>query len=90
MQYGELVTKVAEVTGVEEKAIRAVFTATGAVADLALKGGDDIHIPPLGKFKIMTRQARPGHNPRTGEKITIAASQTIKFSASKQFREGVN
>ena len=36
------------------------------------------------------RAAREGHNPFTGEKITIAASKNAAFSASKALKEALN
>ena len=40
----------------------------------------------LGKLKVVTRVARTGRNPKTGEQITIKASKSVRFSASSALK----
>lgn len=40
---------------------------------------------PIGNFKLTESKERAGHNPRTGEKITIAARKRVTLSTSKNF-----
>lgn len=44
----------------------------------------------FGKFSSGERAAREGRNPKTGEKIKIAETRTVKFTAGKAFKEAVN
>lgn len=37
--------------------------------------------PGFGRLKVVTRSARKGHNPKTGEEIDIAEKQVFKFKA---------
>lgn len=37
--------------------------------------------PGFGRLKIVTRSARKGHNPKTGEPIDIEAKEVFKFKA---------
>ncbi len=63
-----------------------------AVFDTILKTmsrGEDVNVTGFGKFRVAKRAARMGINPRTGEKIQIAASVKPKFSASKVLKEAV-
>ena len=53
----------------------------------ALKKGDKVVITGFGIFKVTARKARVGINPRTGEKVQIAASKAPKFRAGKAFKE---
>jgi DNA-binding protein HU-beta len=55
-----------------------------------LKKGDEVSLPPLGKFKITKRKAREGRNPSTNEKIQIPASNVPKFQPSKTLKDHVN
>jgi DNA-binding protein HU-beta len=55
-----------------------------------LKKGDEVSLPPLGKFKITKRKAREGRNPSTGETIKIPASNVPKFQPSKTLKDHVN
>src|SRR5437763_4465400 len=57
------------------KAVDAVFDA---IAE-ALKGGDEVRLVGFGTFSVAARAASEGRNPRTGEKIQIAASKQAKF-----------
>jgi DNA-binding protein HU-beta len=68
------------------KAVDAVFDA---IAD-ALKGGDEVRLVGFGTFSVAARAASEGRNPRTGEKIQIAASKQAKFKPGKGLRDSLN
>jgi len=90
MNKSELVSAVADASGLTkadaEKAVDGVFEAiTGA-----LKAGDDVRLVGFGSFSVAQRAAREGKNPRTGEKIAIPASKQPKFSAGKSLKECLN
>jgi DNA-binding protein HU-beta len=85
----ELVDAVANSTGLKkqeaEKAVDAVFDSiTGE-----LKKGSEVRLVGFGTFVVTQRAASEGRNPRTGEKITIAASKQPKFRAGKQLKDAV-
>ena len=90
MNKNELVAAVATSTGLSKndasKAIDGVFDA---IAD-ALKAGQDVRLTGFGSFHVTRRAASVGRNPRTGEKINIAASNLPKFKAGKGLKEAVN
>jgi nucleoid DNA-binding protein len=44
--------------------------------------GSDVTIPKVGKFTVVRRKARIGHNPKTGEKINIPEKASFKFKVS--------
>lgn len=90
MNKSELVAKAAELSGLTkadaEKAVDGVFEVIAA----ALKSGDEVRLVGFGSFSVSERAASEGRNPRTGEKIQIAASKQPKFSAGKGLKEAVN
>jgi DNA-binding protein HU-beta len=51
---------------------------------LAADGG--FSFPGFGTFKVKTRAARKGRNPRTGAVINIAASKTVTFKPAPSFK----
>ena len=53
----------------------------------ALKGGDEVRLVGFGTFSVAARAASEGRNPRTGEKIKIAASKQPKFKPGKGLRD---
>jgi DNA-binding protein HU-beta len=67
-------------------AVDAVFEAiTGA-----LKNGEEVRLVGFGTFAVSERAASEGRNPRTGDKIQIAASKQPKFKAGKGLKDAVN
>ena len=66
--------------------------AVDAVFDTIVKSmgrGEEVAIAGFGTFRVSKRAARMGVNPRTGEKIQIAASTKPKFRAGKLLKEAV-
>ncbi|MBI2639734.1 MAG: HU family DNA-binding protein [Candidatus Sungbacteria bacterium] len=55
----------------------------------AMVKGEQVKVAGFGVFKVSRRAAREGINPRTGEKIQIAAKTAPKFRAAKQLKEMV-
>jgi len=90
MNKQELVAAMAGKSGLtkadSEKALNA-FTA--AVAD-ALGKGDSVQLVGFGTFAVSQRSARTGKNPRTGEKLKIAAKKVAKFKPGKALADKVN
>ncbi len=67
-------------------------SAVDAVFDTitkALSRGEEVAVAGFGTFKVAKRAARMGVNPKTGEKIQIAASIKPKFRAAKALKEAV-
>ena len=90
MTRNELVDSVSGKTDMKKsdasKAVDAVFDA---IAE-ALKGGDEVRLVGFGTFSVASRAASEGRNPRTGEKIQIAASKQAKFKPGKGLRDSLN
>lgn len=90
MNKQDLISAVAESSGLTKndatKAVEGVFDAiTGA-----LKKGDEVRLVGFGTFSVTQRKASTGRNPRTGETMTIAASNQPKFKAGKALKDAVN
>ena len=85
----DLVASVAEAAGLSKadatRAVDAVFEAITT----ALKDGDEVRLVGFGTFTVSERAASEGRNPRTGEKITIAASKQPKFKAGKGLKDAI-
>ncbi len=90
MNKAELIDAVQAAAGIEVK--KQATTAVEAVFDTitkALARGEEVAISGFGSFKATKRAARMGVNPKTGEKIQIAASVAPKFKAAKAFKDAV-
>jgi nucleoid DNA-binding protein len=55
----------------------------------ALQRGDRVALNPFGSFVVRARQAREGRNPKTGERIAIAARKVPAFVAGRSLKEAV-
>ena len=90
MNRNELVDTVSGKTDMKKsEASKAVDAVFDAIAD-ALKGGDEVRLVGFGTFSVASRAASEGRNPRTGEKIQIAASKQAKFKPGKGLRDSLN
>ncbi len=54
-----------------------------------LRKGNKITLTGFGTFKVSKRAAREGVNPKTGERIQIAAMTVPKFKAGKSLKEAI-
>jgi DNA-binding protein HU-beta len=85
----ELIDEVTEATGLKKKDVTSVVEAVfGAMAG-QLKKHEKVQIVGFGTFEARRRKARVGRDPRTQEKIPIAASWSLAFRPGKQLREMV-
>jgi DNA-binding protein HU-beta len=85
----ELVEQVAERASLSRgDAGRAVEAVLATVQD-ALRRGSEVAVPGFGKFHVSERGARMGVNPRTGERIQIAASRVPRFTAGSALKSAV-
>ena len=56
----------------------------------ALRTGRNVEIRGFGSYKIVTRKARIGRNPRNSELVEIAEKKAIKWKTSKIFFTRLN
>ncbi|HDH31492.1 MAG TPA: HU family DNA-binding protein [Candidatus Wolfebacteria bacterium] len=90
MKKVELAEALMTSAGIEVK--KQAIETVDAVFDIITKTlakGEEVAIPGFGVFKIAKRAARMGVNPKTGEKIQIAASIKPKFRAGKALKDAV-
>ena len=55
----------------------------------ALVNGEDVKITGFGTFKILSKSARIGRNPKTGVPAVISARRVASFHPSADFRKTV-
>src|ERR1700719_393954 len=85
----ELVDQVADRADLtKQDAARAVEAVLATVED-ALRRGSEVTVSGFGKFHVSERGARLGVNPRTGERIQIAASRVPRFTAGSGLKSAV-
>lgn len=90
MNKSEFVNFIAELAKISKvDAEKSLNLITDSVMG-ALKRGHDIQLVGFGSWSVQTRKAREGRNPKTGEKMHIAAYKQPVFKAGKKMKESCN
>ena len=74
---------------VNGKQVEAFYNAVFECLKKATVAEGKLPVSDVGVFTVKTRQARKGHNPKTGESIEIPESKTITFKPSKAWKESL-
>lgn len=90
MNKTQLIEAVAAKADIKKKDAEAAVNAVTAAIAEALKAGEKVQLVGFGTFEVRERAAREGRNPKTGEKITIAASKNPTFTAGRALKDSVN
>ena len=89
MNKSELIEAIAAEGKISKKEAEAALNATVEAIKAALKAGEKVQLVGFGTFAVKERAARTGLNPKTKEKITIAASKVPTFAAGKALKDAI-
>ena len=90
MTKQEFVEKMAAKSGLTKAdSERALNAFQEAVTEELSKGGK-VTLTGFGTYATSKREAREGRNPRTGEKVKIAARKAVTFKVGSKLKEAVN
>lgn len=89
MNKSDIVARVADRTSLSRAQAQDALDAALEVIRDGLSNGDTITLIGFGTFSTKSRAARTGRNPRTGQRLAIAASKTPSFKAGKSLRDAV-
>ncbi len=87
MTKAQIMAKLAETCDLSKKEVTCVVEALVSLAYKEAKKG--FTIPGLGKLVVVSRKARWGRNPATGEKIKIKAKKALKFRIAKAAKDAI-
>ncbi len=90
MNKNDLVAAVAADTDLSKADATKALDSVLLMITKALKKGDEVRLVGFGTFFASKREASEGRNPRTGEKIKIAAAKQPKFRAGKGLKDAIN
>lgn len=85
----ELITAMAEKSGLSKKDAEKALAAFTAAVTEELAGKGKVQIVGFGTFEARERAARKGINPLTKAPISIEASVVPAFKAGKAFKDAV-
>lgn len=85
-----LAEKIAEKCELNKKQSEAIVNVVFDEIKTTLEEKGTVDIYGFGKFELSHREAREGINPLTKQKMTFAASNSVKFKSSKALKDAVN
>ena len=90
MNKKELVKRIADEAHVDQKQAAAMLDSFVSAVMQTVASGDKVQLAGFGTFECKTRDARKGHNPKTGEPMEIPAKKVPSFKAGKAFKDEVD
>jgi DNA-binding protein HU-beta len=90
MNKAEVVDQVSERAGMSKKDAQTAVEAILETIEETLARGEDVTFTGFGKFVVRDRAARMGVNPRTKERVEIAATRAPRFSPGSQLKQAVS
>ncbi|MEM7072417.1 MAG: HU family DNA-binding protein [Pseudomonadota bacterium] len=90
MNKNDLISAVADATGMSKTDTTTTIDATITAISQALSRGEEVRLIGFGTFSVSQRQATTARNPRTGDIVNVPASKQPKFKSGKALRESVN
>ncbi len=85
----ELITAIAEKSGMTKKDAEKALSAVVETLTEALAKGEKVTLVGFGSFETKTREARIGRNPKTKEAIEIPATTVPTFKAGTALKNAV-
>lgn len=90
MNKTELVTLLAERTGLSKKSAEEMLNTTLDIITETLVEGEKVQLVGFGSFEVRERAPRIGRNPRTKEAVNIPASRAVQFKSGKALKGAVS
>jgi nucleoid DNA-binding protein len=87
MNKAELVEAVSRSLGTDSRAeAERAVTAVVDCIKAGIRKDKAVQLVGFGTFRVAERAARMGVNPKTGQKIKIKKSKTVKFAPGKELK----
>ena len=78
MTKKEIVTRIADETNIKQIDVKKVVQLNFDIIVEALSKGETVELRNFGIFKVKSRKARLGRNPKTGESVRIPEKKAVK------------
>ena len=89
MIKSDLVRFIAEEAGITQKSAALALNAVVKTVRADLTDSGRSALVDLGTFRVVSRKARKGVNPRTGESIEIPEKRTVTFKVCPGLKDAV-
>ena len=89
MTKSELLSSLAEQTGLKKSEVTSVMESLVNTVYKTLKKEKKIKLEGMGVFQLKDRKARLARNPRTGEMVKVPAKKVVKLRVTKDMKEAI-
>lgn len=89
MTKKEIITRIADHTDIKQIDVKKVVQLTMDIIIESLSKGETVELRNFGIFKVKSRKARLGRNPKTGEAVQIPEKKAVTFKAGLVMKERV-
>lgn len=89
MTKKEIVLKIAEEADIKQIDVKKVVQKTLDEIVAALTRGETVELRNFGIFKVKTRKARVGRNPKTGVTVPIPEKKVVTFKSGMIMKKKV-
>lgn len=87
MLKSELIRAIATQSDTSIKNTQAVIDAMVEVIQHTLAQGEEVNVAGFMSMKIVPTEERQGHNPSTGEPMTIPAGHRLRVTPAKRLKD---
>jgi nucleoid DNA-binding protein len=89
MTKKEIVTRIADQANMKQIEAKKVVQLALDIIVESLSKGETVELRNFGIFKVKSRKARLGRNPKTGESVRIPEKKAVAFKAGLVMKEKV-
>lgn len=86
MNKSQIVNAIAASSTAPKSEVKRIVDAVFEIAEQTLDKGEKVVISGFGVFSVAEVSERVGRNPRTGEKVKIAARRHVKFHSNMEIK----
>jgi integration host factor subunit alpha len=90
MTKADIVERVYAKSALSRKVSHDMVESVFSMMKRTFESGENLKIHGFGCFHILAKKDRKGHNPMTGEIITISARRILAFKPSTILRQAIN
>lgn len=89
MTKKEIVTKISDQTDMKQIDVKKIVQMSLDMIVESLSRGETVELRNFGIFKVKSKKARLGRNPKTGENVQIPEKKVVAFKAGLVMKEKV-
>ena len=89
MTKKDIVLKITDATGIKQVDVKTIVQKTFDVIIDSLIRSEKVELRNFGVFKIKSRKARSGRNPRTGESVPVPPRKVVVFKPGLEMKQKI-